>query len=126
MSQPGTPVSAPPASVYQLLKPRVALSLYWPEALLLVVSFLTPIVAWIVFHDEAILERSGSLMLFLGALAEFVTLNRMNKKHLLNACRAKAHETPWDFSPAAKIVGVVSLVAALLGTVLWGFGTLIF
>ena len=72
------------------------------------------------------LERSGSLMLFLGALAEFITLNRMNRKHLLNACRVKANENPWDFSPAAEIVGGVSLVAALMGTVLWGFGSLIF
>ena len=126
MSLPPLPSKAPPPATYELLKPRVGLRMYWPETVLLTLSFLTPVVAWLVSHSDTILERSASVMLFFAALAEFVTLNRLNKKHLLNACRVKANETPWDFSPAAKLVGVVSLVAALLGTVLWGFGSLIF
>jgi hypothetical protein len=64
-------------------------------------------------------------MVLFAAVAEFITINRMNKKHILNACRVKANEPPWDFSFAARVVGIISLVAALLGTILWGYGDLL-
>ena len=112
-------------SSYILVKPKVSRGMYWPESALLTLSFAMPIFVWLVWRDGQTLARSGSLMVFFAAVAEFFTLNRMNKKHLLNACRVRANETPWDFSNAAMTVGVVALVAALGGTVLWGYGALL-
>jgi hypothetical protein len=113
------------ASTYQVVKPQVSPWMYWPEGTLLLFSYATPVVAWVIWHNGGMVSRSGSIMVFLAAVAEFIMLNRMNKKHLLNACRVKTNETPWDFSLAATIVGFVSLFAALLGTIIWGYGDLL-
>jgi hypothetical protein len=61
-------------------------------------------------------------MVFFAVVAEFLTLNKANRKHLLNAARIRAGEMPWDFSRPANIVGMSSLVCAAVGTLLWGFG----
>jgi hypothetical protein len=82
-------------------------------------------VTWLTFHDGGMLGRSGSVVVFFAAVAEFFTLNRANKKHILNACRVKNGETPWDFSRPAKIVGLLSFVVGLIGTILWGYGDLL-
>ena len=113
------------ASTYQVVKPQVTFRMYWPEGVLLLFSYATPVVAWAISHNGAMVSRSGSIMVFLAAVAEFIMLNRMNKKHILNACRVKANEAPWDFSLAAKVVGFLSLFAALLGTIIWGYGDLL-
>ena len=60
--------------------------------------------------------------MFFAAVAQFITLTRTNKKHILNACRAKARETPKALSLVVKVVGVISLALGLLGTLLWGYG----
>jgi hypothetical protein len=99
--------------------------MYWPEVVLLLFSYGTPVLAWVISHNGPMLARSGSIMVFFAAVAEFFTINRMNKKHLLNACRVKENEIPWDFSSAARVVGAFSLLAALLGTILWGYGDLL-
>ena len=64
-------------------------------------------------------------MVFFAVTAEFISLIKANKKHILNACRALANEQPWDFSKSDKVVGLISLFLALLGTVIWGFGDLL-
>jgi hypothetical protein len=110
---------------YQVVKPRVSFAMYWPEGVFLLLSYVTPVFAWLISHSGDMLARSGSVMVFFAAVAEFIMLNRMNKKHLLNACRVKANEAPWDFSLAARVVGIISLIAALLGTILWGYGELL-
>ena len=99
--------------------------MYWPEVTLLLASIATPVVTWLIFHNGGMLGRSGSIMVFFAAVAEFFTLNRSNKKHILNACRVKNGETPWDFSRPARIVGFFSLITALIGTLLWGYGDLL-
>jgi hypothetical protein len=78
--------------------------------------------AWFASRDWRFTARSGSLMILFAAIAQFVTLNRMNKKHLLNDCRVKANLRPWDMSKISAIVGGLSLIAALIGTLLWGYG----
>ena len=109
---------------YEVMKPKVGVRMYWVEIALLAVSFTTPVVAYAVWGGGG-LGRSGSVMVFFAALAEFTTLNRLNRKHLLNAVRARAGETPWDFSTPSRVVGWASLAAALFGTLLWGFGDLL-
>ncbi len=106
---------------YQFVRPRVALTMYWVEVALLAASVLTPIIVWLVWRSGPVLARSGSIMVFFAAVAEFYTLNKANRKHLLNAARVKAGETPWDFSRAASLVGLASLVCAAVGTLLWGY-----
>lgn len=102
---------------YQIVEnPAVSFRMYSPEALLLLLSVATPFIAWAIRHNANMFGRSGSVMTFLALLAEFVSLNRMNKKHILNACRVKANEMPWGFSRASKLVGIVSLLCALVGT----------
>lgn len=110
---------------YEVLKPNVSFTMYWPEGVLLLLSLGTPIVAWLIWHDGAMLARAGSIMVFFAAVAEFFSINRMNKKHILNACRIRANEVPCDFSSAARVVSFISLLAALVGTVLWGYGDLL-
>lgn len=110
----------------EVVRPTVSFRMYWPEITLLFLAYATPFVGWAVWQSGPMLERSASVMLFFAALAEFLTLNRMNRKHLLNACRAKDHQRPWDFSGAARCVGALALLAGLIGTVLWGYGSLLF
>jgi hypothetical protein len=102
--------------------PKIRARDYWPVCLLLVASYGAPIVTWIASRDWQLMGRSGSVTLFFAAIAEFFMLNRMNRKHLLNDCRVKAGQRPWDISKVASRVSVASFVAGLLGTLLWGYG----
>ena len=106
-------------------KPQLGLRMYWPEVLLLVLAWTVPNVAWLIWRDGLMLSRSGSLMVFFAAIAEFVMLHRANKKHLLNAQRLRAGQAPLGFSNVATIVGWLALVSALVGTALWGYGDLL-
>jgi hypothetical protein len=110
---------------YQVIQPKVALGRYIPIGLLLGASLLTPVLAWLIWRDANIFARAGSLSVFFAATAEFITLNRANRKHILNACRARKHEVPWDFSKPDKVVGIIALILALAGTIIWGFGDLL-
>lgn len=113
------------SQAYQVIEnPPVSFRMYWPEAMLLLLSVATPFIAWAIWHNADMFGRSGSVMTFLALLAEFVSLNRMNKKHILSACRARANEIPWGFSRAAKVVGILSLICASVGTLIWGYGDL--
>ena len=114
------------AQSYSLFTPDVKWQMYVPEIALLAVAAVCPVVSWLICPDPAMFARSGSLTVFFAAVAEFVTIGRMNKKHLLNAARAKAGETPWDFSRPARIVGIVAFVVAAVGTLVWGYGDLLF
>lgn len=96
---------------------------YWIEWSLLVAGILIPIVAAVVWRTGNGFERSGSLTVFSAAVAEFVTVNRLTKKHILNACGVLNGEAPWDVSGAARCVGIAALVVGLIGTVIWGFGS---
>jgi hypothetical protein len=82
--------------------------MYWPEALLLALAWIVPIVAWLVSRGGLMFSRSGSLMVFFAAIAEFVMLHRANKKHLLNAQRVRAGQAPVGFSNAATISSPVT------------------
>jgi hypothetical protein len=99
------------------------LGLYWPEVTLLAGSFLTPVAAWFVLWPGSLsmLARSGSIMVLLAALAEFYTLGRNNRKHIRNAKRLFTGQMPLGFSHMAGWVGFAALVAAILGTVMWGY-----
>ncbi len=110
---------------YRVIDPKVPLWTFWRESLLLAASFLTPILAWCIWQDGDVFSRSGSLMVFFAVTAEFVSLNKANKKHILNACRALKNEEPWGFSKPDKMIGLVSLTLGLLGSVIWGFGDLL-
>jgi hypothetical protein len=110
---------------YRFVKPQVSFGMYWPEGAFLLASIAAPIVAWVIWHNGGMVSRFGAVGVVLAAVAEFYMLNRMNKKHLLNAWRAKTNEDPWDFSRAANIVGRLALVVAVLNTILWGFGDLL-
>ena|SRR2546422_5031056 len=107
---------------YEVFRPKVRLLTYWLEGAFLIAAGVVPVLSWFIWHNGQMLARSGSLTVVCAAVAEFVMLNRMNVKHLLNACRARAHERPWDVSRAATAVGILSLVLALLGTFIWGYG----
>ena len=108
---------------YELAPTDVPFTRYWLEGALLIVSVLTPVFVLLWYRSPDLFERSGALMVFFAAVAEFVTLNRSNKKHLLNACRAKAGEMPYDFSIASKVTGWLSFLFALAGTLIWAYGT---
>jgi hypothetical protein len=111
-------------AICQTWRPQIHASSYWVELILLAASYSTPVLTWVGWRDWALLGRSGSMMVFFAAIAEFVMLNRMNKKHLINDCRIKQGHRPWDVSRAAAIIGFASLVAALAGTLLWGYADL--
>ena len=110
---------------YHVVKPDVSYKMYWPECLLLLLSVLTPVVAWLIRQNGEMLQNSGILVVFFAAVAEFISIHRMNKKHILNACRVRNNEAPWDFSPASKLIGWLAFFCALAGIILSGFGNLI-
>ena len=109
---------------HEFFKPQVDWKLYTPEWVLLVCAYVTPFIAFFVWHHGVALQRSGGVMVFFAVAAEFITINRANKKHMLNASRAARHEQIWDFSTPGKIVGWQALGVALVGTILWVFGDL--
>ena len=106
-----------------MVQPQFGLAQYWPEVSALVLAVLAPVVALLGWGAGEAFERSGSLTVFFAAVAEFVALNRLTKKHFLNACRAKDGETPWSVSPAAKYIGIAAFFIGLAGTAIWGFGS---
>lgn len=108
---------------YQVEQPEIKFQEYWVECSFLVVAVLIPVIAAVAWRSGEVFERSGSLTVFFAAVAEFITVNRLTKKHILNACRAKNRETPWNVSAAARRVGVAAFVVGLVGTVIWGFGS---
>jgi uncharacterized membrane protein len=115
---------APPqVKAYEADQPKVDFSQYWIEWSFLVAGILIPILSAIIWRTGNAFERSGSLTVFCAAVAEFVTVNRLTKKHILNASRALNGERPWDVSGAAKCVGIAAFVVGLIGTVIWGFGS---
>jgi hypothetical protein len=107
---------------YVLAPTDVSFADYWLEWLLLLASVGAPVFVCLVYRNADLFARSGALMVFFAAAAEFVTLNRSNRKHLLNACRAKDGETPRDFSAASKLTGWLSFLFALAGTIIWAYG----
>jgi hypothetical protein len=107
---------------YTLAPTDVSFADYWPEWLLLLISVCTPVFVYLVYRNAGLLARSGALMVFFAACAEFVALNRANRKHLLNACRAKNGETPRNFSAASKLTGCLSFLFGLSGTIIWAYG----
>src|SRR5262245_36077536 len=113
----------PPVKRYDVDQPNVSLSEYWIEWSFLAAAILIPLVTAVVWRTGDAFERSGSLTVFCAAVAEFVNLNRLTNKHILNACRALNRERPWNISDAAKYVGIAAFLLGLIGTVIWGFGS---
>jgi hypothetical protein len=111
-----------PAKIYHLFEPPVSFRMYWREGALLFLANAIPVGVWLYCGDSHWVARSGSLTVLFSAIAEFVFLHSVNRKHLLNACRVLDKEEPWDFSRASHWVGGLALATALIGTVLWGYG----
>jgi hypothetical protein len=86
---------------------------------------LSPCISLIFSTDKNIFARSGSLMLFFAAIAEFFLLNKINHKHIVNDCRVLNNRNPWSFSKPARRIGIFSLLLALIGTIIWGYGDII-
>jgi len=91
----------------------------------LFVAVFAPIIALVFWSSGGALQRAGGVMVFFAVAAEFITLNKANTKHLINASRAYRDEEPWTFSNSDKYVGWVALRIALVGTFLWVFGDLL-
>lgn len=108
----------------ELHKPEVGASMYKWEVVSLVVAVIIPFASWFGWSDGAMFARSGSLMVFFAVLAEFMLLNKANIKHIRNAQRAIEGVQPNNFSKAATLIGFASLILALFGTVIWGYGDL--
>ena len=108
---------------YDIVVPPFGFAQYWPEIAFLVIAVAAPLIALFGWGSGEAFERAGSLSVFFAAVAEFIALNRLTKKHFLNACRAKEGETPWGISPAASYVGIAAFVIGLAGTLIWGFGS---
>jgi len=110
-------------ATYEVVVPPVGATAYWPEIAFLSAGALAPIVALVGWGTPDIFERSGSLCVFGAATAEFIALNRLTRKHFLNACRARANEAPWAVSRAFAYVGYAAFALGLAGTLIWGFGS---
>lgn len=109
--------------VYTLVVPQLGYAEYWPEICWLFVGTFAPIAAYLILRSGDWFERSGSISVFCAAVSEFIALNRLTKKHFLNACRAKDRETPWGISTAFVCIGRAAFAVGLVGTVIWGFGS---
>src|SRR5437899_11826656 len=67
--------------------PGVEMKMYRYEIFFLVLSLISPFISLIFSTDKIIFVRSGSLMLFFAAIAEFLFLNKVNFMHIVNDCR---------------------------------------
>ena len=110
-------------TTYQVEQPTIQLREYWLECLVLFIAIAIPVFVALVWRTGDAFERSGSLTVFFSVVAEFITVNRLTKKHVLNACRARNDETPWNVSAAAQRVGIAAFTVGLVGTLIWGFGS---
>jgi len=113
--------SQPPDN-YPVVNTSVHIKEYWLVFVFLGFSVSTPTLIWFITHSPVLFGRSGSLMVLFAAAAEFTLVNNANKKHILNACRAKADQTPWDFSRQDSMFSFIVFTFALVGTFIWGFG----
>jgi hypothetical protein len=93
-----------------LPKPLVSFAAYLPEEALLSLAWLTPMLVWRSWHDVHLLARSGSVMVLCSVLAEFIFLNRVNRKLLKNAKRVAQGQVPWNFSTAETSIGIAGTV----------------
>ena len=110
---------------HEFVKPKVGMKYFWREWVMLGWAYLTPLVAYLVWHTGGAMQRAGGVMVFFAVVAEFVSLDKASKKHLLNASRAYRSEMPWDFSTADRVIGWCAFFAAAIGTLLWVFGDLL-
>lgn len=108
---------------YEVVQPEVKLSEYWTEWFFLALGLVIPVVAAVIWRTGNAFERSGSLTVFCAAAAQFITVNRLTKKHILNASRVLNNEKPFTVSAASKVVGIAAFMVGLIGTVIWGFGS---
>jgi len=108
---------------YLLVVPELGYREYWPEIAWLCLGVLAPIATLCITRSGDWLERSGSVSVFCAAVAEFISLNRLTKKHFLNACRAQRGELPWGISSAFSNIGKVAFLLGVAGTIIWGFGS---
>ncbi len=111
--------------IEQLKKPSVDYWFYRWEIGLLTIAVIIPLASWIIWHQGEMVARSGSLVVFFSVLTEFFLLNKANVKHIRNAQRVEAGNEPLNFSTPATYITYVSLLIALFGTVLWGYGDLL-
>lgn len=65
---------------------------------------------------------SGAVVLFIVACVQFKQLSLLHNKHLYNAVRAATGQPIQALSPQYRRLEWESLVAALLGTVVWAYG----
>ena len=107
---------------HHVIQPPVAFSAYWVEWVLLGVGATIPVATALIWRTGSAFARSGSLTVFCAAVAEFMAVNRLTKKHILNAIRARDGEEVLGVSTAATRVGLTALVVGLIGTFIWGFG----
>lgn len=109
--------------VYLVVKPESRYLEYWPEMAFLGLGAAIPTVFLWHFGASDWLERSGSLAVFCAAVAEFIALNRLTRKHFNNAARVRVGEAPWITTTAFQVVGWAAFMVGLVGTVIWGFGS---
>ena len=109
---------------HSLYKPVIGWKAHKWEIGLLMAAGLTPVLALLIWLTSDALQRAGGVMVFFAVAAEFITLNKANRKHLINASRAYRREEPWAFSDSDRYVGWVALAMALIGTFLWVLGDL--
>ncbi len=110
------------------------LSSYWIDAILLFLATGPPLLsAWLSyhFHEAHWFQRSGSLTVLFAALLEF--RQAAVDKGVRDAAWAAAKRRSWlglaivgQLPSPRKIIAGLALVLVVLGTIIWGYGDLLF
>jgi hypothetical protein len=106
----------------KLTQSKARVLFFWKELSLLLLAILTPIVVLIIWGDPDSFQASGSIVVFLSVLSEFLLLNKQNAKHISNSARAARGDTPILFSKTLTNISYISLIVAAAGTIIWGYG----
>ena len=110
------------------------LSSYWLDASLLLLATGTPLLsAWLSyrFGEPHWFQRSGSLTVLFAAILEF--RQAAIDKDVRDAAWAAAKRRSWagtaivgQLPTPRKTIAVIALVLVVLGTIIWGYGDLLF
>jgi hypothetical protein len=82
--------------------------------------------AWLWYDIErgipGLFQRAGVVVIIAAAIVEFRYLEKILNKHLVNAERALQGEQPLGVSSTRQIIGKLSFVFLLIGTLITGYG----
>ena len=112
-------------STSDLETPAIPWREVWPELIAVVVAVLIPpllLVFDLAERQADLFQRGGLISLFIVVVLQFKALSDLNRKHVLNAVRAKRGELVLGISPTRTNLGWLTLLVAIYASTVAAFG----